>query len=256
MSTGNSYLHVGNLIPLVGSSLEADEVTPGYRKGGISVVTDDYGTRIFTYCRNQTGSAVGRGELQKKVADVAVTNITSGTTTSATKVGGWTADIHVGRIFHIDDNDDSAGAAPEGESAPITANTADVVTVDSDYAFSVALAANDDTRSFTPGWHLTDAADGDLAKECVGAAVASAGVSSTQYGWWQNYGYNPLVLHKNNTAVTTNNPVVADAAAVGPHASDAVELWVGYQSGTHAADRASELSPVFLLLFGSVRPLA
>jgi len=256
MSTGNSYLHVGNLVPLVGSSLEADEISPGYRRGGLSVVQDDYGTRIFQYCRNQSGSAVAQGELHKKVADVTVTNITSGTTNSATKVAGWTADIHVGRIFHIDDNDDSAGAAPEGESAPITANTADVVTTDSEYLFSVALAANDDTRSFTPGWHVTDAADGDLAKECVGVVVADAGIASTNYGWLQIYGFNPMVLHKNDSAITSNNPVVADAAAVGVHGSDTAELWVGFQKGTHAADRVVELSPVYLLLFGSVRPLA
>lgn len=252
----NSYLHVGNLIPTIGSALEADDASPGYRKGGITVVSDDYGTRIFQYCRNQSGSAQAQGELAKKVADVAVTNITSGTTTGATKVGAWTANIHVGRIFHVDDNDDSAGAAPEGETAPIVSNTADAIVTDSEYPFSVALAANDDVRSFSPGWHLTDAADGDLAKECVGVVVPSAGISDGNYGWYQNYGFNPKVNHKASTAVTTNNPVVADAAAVGPHGSDTAELWVGYQKGTHAADRVSNLSPVFLLLFGSVRPLA
>lgn len=251
----NSYLHVGNLIPTIGSSLEADDASPGYRKGGITVVTDDFGTRIFQYCRNQSGSAVAQGELHKKVADVTVSNITSGTTTGFTKSSSLTADIHVGRILYVDDNDDSAGAAPEGECAPIVSNTADAAVTDSDYPFTVALAANDDIRSFTPGWHVTDAADGDLAKECVGVVVASSGITSTNYGWLQVYGYNPKVKYK-ASAVTTNNPVVADAAAVGPHGSDTAELWVGYCTGTHAADAVSTLSPAFLLLFGSVRPLA
>jgi hypothetical protein len=120
----------------------------------------------------------------------------------------------------------------------------------------VALAVNDDIRSWTPGWHVTDAADGDLAKECVGVVVPSAGVSNANYGWYQVYGFNPKVLHKASTAVTDNNPVVADAAAVGPHGSDTAELWVGFQQGTHANDLASNMSAVFLLLFGSVRPLA
>ena len=253
---GNAYLHVGNLIPLAGADLNSDSASAGYKPGGITVVQDDYGVRIFEYVRNQSGSATAQGELHKKVADVTVSNVTSGTTTGFTKSASLTADIHVGRILHVDDNDDSAGAAPEGESAPIVSNTANAAVTDSDYPFTVALAANDDIRIFSPGWHVTDAADGDLAKECSGVVVASSGLSSTYYGWIQKYGFNPLVLHKASTAVTSNNPVVADAAAVGPHGSDTAELWVGYQKGTHAADRVVNTSPVYLLLFGSVRPLA
>lgn len=256
MSTGNSYLRVGHLLPVIGPELNANDLTPQYRPGQISLVQDAYGFRVLQYCRNQSGSAQARGELAKKVADVTVSNITSGTTTSFTKAASLTADIHVGRILHVDDNDDTAGAAPEGESAPIVSNTAAVATVDSDYPFSVALAANDDIRSFTPGWHVTDSADADLAKECVGVVVGKDGISDGYYGFYQQYGLNPLVLHKNDSAVTDNDPVVADAAAVGPYGSDAVQLWVGYQQGTHAADRVVELSPVFMLLFGSVRPLA
>ena len=252
----NSYLNVGHLIPAVGPELNANDLTPSAPVGAVSMVRDAFGLKILVYGRNQSGSAQTQGELAKKVADVTVSNITSGTTTSFTKAASLTADIHVGRILHVDDNDDSAGAAPEGECSPIVSNTAAVATVDSNYPFSVALAANDDIRSFTPGWHMTDAADGDLAKECTGVVMASGGLTDGYYGWYQNYGYNPKVLHKNNTAVTSNDPVVADAAAVGPYGSDAVQLWVGYQTGTHAADRASELSPVFMLLFGSVRPLA
>lgn len=252
----NSYLHVGNLIPTIGSSLEADDATPGYRKGGITVVTSDAGTAIYQYNRNQSGSAQTQGELAKKVVDVTVSNITSGTTTGFTKSASLTADIHVGRWLYVDDNDDSAGAAPETESAPIVSNTADVCVTDSDYPFSAALAANDDIRIFTSGWHVIDAADGDLAKECVGVVVPSAGISSTNYGWYQIYGLNPKTKFKASSAVVTNEPVVADAACVGPYGSDAVQLWVGFAKGTHAADTVSTLGPVMLLLFGSVRPLA
>jgi hypothetical protein len=251
----NSYLHVGNLIPLTGASLEANDASPGYRKGGITIVNDDYGIRIFQYNRNQSGSAQGQGELAKKVADVTVANVTSGSTTGFVKASSLTADIHVGRILYVDDNDDSAGAAPEGESAPIVSNTAGAAVTDSDYPFSAALAANDDVRSFTPGWHVTDAADGDLAKECAGVVVAASGISDSYYGWYQNYGFNPAVKFEAG-AVTSNNPVVAAAASVGAHGSDTAELWVGFAKGTVAADQVRTLSPAFLLLFGGVRPLA
>jgi len=252
----NSYLHAGNLIATIGSDLNADDVAPGYRKGGITIINDDYGVRILQYARNQSGSAQGQGELAKKVADVTVSNITSGTTTGFTKVASLTADIHVGRILYVDDNDDSAGAAPECESAPIVSNTADVCVTDSDYAFSAALAANDDIRSFSPGWHATDAAGSDLAKECIGVVVGASGISSTNYGWYQNYGFNPKTKFKASTAATTNLPVVPDAACVTTSGGATPELWVGYSKGTHAVDTVATLGPVFLLLFGHVRPLA
>lgn len=248
------FLHLGNMLPVGSEDLNADHLNPKMKVGSLSFMIDDFGFRVFEYCRNMSGSAVAQGELQKRIADAATTNITSGTTTSATK-SGWTAGDYVGRILYVDDNDDSAGAAPEGECSPIVANSATVITVDPLRPFSVALAANDDIRVVS--WnHLDDAADGDLASKVKGVAVGKNGVTSKYYGFWQRYGFCPDVIHKASSAVTSLNPVVADAASVGPHGSDAVDLHVGTQVGTHANDVVSNKSPVDLLLFGFVRPIA
>lgn len=248
------FLHMGNMIPVGNEDLNADHLNAKHKLGQLSFQIDAYGFRVFEYCRNMSGSAIAQGELQKRIADATIANITSGTTTSATK-SGFTAGAYAGRILYVDDNDDSAGAAPEGESSPIVSNSATVIQVDAGRPFTVALAANDDLRvvSFN---HLNDAADGDLASKVKGVAVGKGGVSDNYYGWWQRYGLCPDVLHKATSAVTSLNPVVADAAAVGTHGSDAVDLWVGTQIGTHAADVVSNKSPVDLLLFGFVRPVA
>ena len=55
-----------------------------------------------------------------------------------------------------------AGAAPEGESGIVSANTATVMSFEADYPFSVALAANDDLELIA-NWQTTDCADGDFA---------------------------------------------------------------------------------------------
>lgn len=248
------FLHMGNMIPVANEDLNADHVNPKNRLGQLSFQIDDYGFRVFEYCRNMSGSAIAQGELQKRIADVAISNITSGTTTSAVTTG-LTAGAYVGRILYVDDNADSAGAAPEGECAPIVANSTTTIQVDPGRPFSTALAVNDDLRvvSFN---HLNDAADSDLAAAVKGVAVGKNGVSNNNYGWWQRYGLCPDVLHKSSSAVTSLNPVVADAACVGPHGSDAVDLWVGKQIGTHSNDVVSNKSLVELLLFGFVRPIA
>lgn len=247
------FLHLGNMLPVGSEDLNADHLNPKMKVGALSFQVDDYGFRIFEYCRNMSGSAVAQGELQKRIADVVETNVTSGTTTSVTK-SGWTAGDFVGRILYVDDNDDSAGAAPEGESSPIVANSATIIQVDPGRPFSVAIAASDDVRIVS--WnHLDDAADSDLASKVKGVAVGKNGVSSKYYGWWQRYGICPDVIHSAAT-VTSLNPVVAGAHCVAAHGSDAVDLWVGTQIGTHTSDVVSLKSPVDLLLFGFVRPIA
>lgn len=248
------FLHLGNMIPVGNEDLNADHSSPRHKLGTLSFQIDAYGFRVFEYCRNMSGSAVAQGELQKRIADATISNITSGTTTSAVTTG-LTAGDYVGRVLYVDDNADSAGAAPEGECAPIIANSTTTIQTDAGRPFTAALAVNDDLRVISFN-HLDDAADGDLASKIKGVAVGKNGVTSKYYGWWQRYGLCPDVKHKASTAVTSLNPVVADAAAVGPHGSDAVDLWVGTQVGTHAADVVSNKSPVDLLLFGFVRPIA
>lgn len=247
------FLHLGNMIPVGNEDLNADHLNAKHKLGALSFQIDDYGFRVFEYCRNMSGSAVAQGELQKRIADATIANITSGTTTSAVTTG-LTAGDYVGRILYVDDNADSAGAAPEGESSPIVANSTTTIQVDPGRPFTVALAANDDLRVISFN-HLDDAADGDLASKVKGVAVGKNGVSSKYFGWWQRYGICPDVKHS-AASVTSLNPVVAGAACVAAHGSDAVDLHVGTQLGTHTSDSVSLKSPVDLLLFGFVRPIA
>lgn len=251
----NLFLDMGNMLPVSERDLNANDLTANAPLGSIAFRRDAFGFRVFKYCRNLSGSAIAQGELQKRVADGTISNATSGTTTSVTKTGAaLTASALKGRILYVEDNDDSAGAAPEGEASPIVANGTETITVDSRMPFTVAVAANDELRYWTFD-HLVDAADSDLASKVVGVCVGTGGVSDNYHGWWQIHGPCPGVIHTAAT-VTSLNPVVAGAAAVAAHGSDAVDLWVGYQLGTHTSDVVALKSPVYVQLFGSIRPIA
>ena len=242
---------MSHLIPVGKANVNSDDLTPRHPVGTISFVNDGYGFRVMEYCRNISGSAIAKGELQKKSGNTAISNILSGSTTTVVTTG-LTANTMRGQILYIDDNDDSAGAAPEGESGIIVSNTTTTITIDSGRPFTVAPAVNDEARVVYSS-ALVDAADGDLSGNVRGVCLASGGVTNLQYGWWQRYGYCPDVIHKNSACVD-GEPVVADTAQVGPWGSDAVSLWVGHQVGTFTADNAHLYSPVFLQLFGFAYP--
>lgn len=246
----DQFLRVGMLIPIAGSDLNADDKTPGFRPGGLSFVIDAFGPRIFQYVRNQSGSVIAQGDVVRKVADVTAVNITSGTTTSATKVAAFTADKHEGMLLYVDDNDSAAGGAPEGEVSVIVSNTADVATVDSNRKFTVALAVNDDVRVVAT-YHAEDAVDNDPASRVLGCVVGEDGVTDKQYGWVQNHGIHPAVLHT-AVAVAAGGTVVAAAKAVADAAADTVDLWIGTQVGTFTADLVTLLAPVDLRIFGAL----
>jgi hypothetical protein len=246
----DGFMNPGYLIPISGSGLNADDLEPQYRPGGISFVNDAFGFRIFKYCQNNNGAAVAVGELMSRPADVAITNIDSGTTTSVTEATGFTANFGVGGLLYIDDNDDSAGAAPEGEVGVVIAVTANTVTIDADRPFTVAPAANDEAR-LVYTHHFEDSADGDLAKDVQGVVMATGGVTNLYYGWLQCYGYHPAVIHSAE-AVVANASLEAGAAEVKVLAGGQEEQ-VGWQVGTHTADLVTTLSPVYLQLFGMLQ---
>jgi hypothetical protein len=174
----DSFLNVGSLHSIGHADLNGDDLIAQDRPGRYAYCITAFGPAVYVYGRNTSGSVVAQGELMKRLADVGVTDITSGTTTSATKSATWTADKHLGEMLFVMDNADSAGAAPEGEVSIIGSNTAATCNVDANYPYSVALAANDDLDTISPGWHWSDAAAGDLAQEVKGIVVAKAGVTS------------------------------------------------------------------------------
>ncbi len=245
----NSFLSLGHLQGIGTDDLNGDSATAKVRAGSYSYAVNAFGPVIYMYCRNTSGSIMDQGDLMSRLADVSLTNITSGTTTSATKASAWTADKHLGEILYVQDNDDSAGAAPEGEASVIGSNTTGVANVDPAYPYSVALAANDDLDTISPGWHLQDAAASDKSQEVKGVVVAKAGVTSLYYGWLQVYGICPIVNLKASTGFTDRAAIIADTKAIAPDANGGWELVIGYSVGTVTSDIVADKAPAFLNLY-------
>lgn len=251
-SSSNLYLNLGHLSGMGMSDLSRDDATPYMRPGTIAWVVDAFGPRIVKYVKNVSGSAILKGEFMAYASDGAnvktttVSNITSGTTTSFV-TSGLTAGRHEGMIAFVLDTAAVAGAAPESESSIVAANTATLVTLEKDYAFSAALAANDDIELIAT-YQVEDAADGDEAWTCAGVVLGADGISNMQYGWLHVDGITPA-----NTidSATEGDAAVADAAAVGPFGSDGHELWVGHFLVATSTDEALLQAPVQFKLWAA-----
>src|SRR5258708_7863643 len=129
LSSNQLFMRYGHIIPMGQSDLLADDAAPKYATGQLSYVRDAYGLRIARYLHNMklSSGATVAGGLYSRSADVNVTlGTTSGSTTTVIKkVGGWTANTLAGRMYVHLGNVTSAGAAPEGETAIVSSNTAD-----------------------------------------------------------------------------------------------------------------------------------
>ena len=245
-------LNVGSIVPTGMADIERSDATPYQRPGTISLIVDAYGLRVLKYIHNRSGSATAKGELASKRANTAVNDITAASSgTGSAGTSGLTADQHVGRLCYVLDNDDTAGAAPEGEVSVVAGNTATKITMESDYKYSVALAVNDDLVLISTH-DSVDAADGDLAVNVHGVILAQDGILDAQYGWVQMEGY--VVSKLLSAAFTAGNPVVADAAQIGTFGTDGQELWVGLIKAAVTADQAAERGLVQLKLFSSAGP--
>jgi hypothetical protein len=252
------FMNLGALFQVGQADLRADDVSPkGFKPGAISMMCDSFGFRIFRYGRIIQAGGMAKGELASRAADVTGTVTAaageSNGTTSLSDTANFTADNESGKICHITDNNDSAGAAPEGEVSVVNTNSVNTLTLDSKYPFSTAVAVNDTYRDVSV-WLGNDSADADLAINVFGVIMAAR--TTRYYGWHQMYGLNPGVLYT-TSAVTAGNPVVADVAAVGPHGCDTEQLWVGFSPGTIAGDLASPFrSLAFLDLLHMAQPVS
>ena len=252
-ATTDLVLKVGSITSLGMSSINADDpdTATTARPGSLRILVDAYGYRILQYVKNVSDSAYAMGELVTKVANTAVTNITAGGVRQATTTG-LTANDHDGRLCFVADNDDSAGAAPEGETSVVKNNSATIIDMEFDMPFSVALAANDDLTLIS-NWQSTDSADGNLAVNVLGVVLGAQGIADNQFGWVQKEGYCPGVDALSG-AITAGDPVVADVAQVGAFGSDGQELWVGVALGAMSADQTADTLPVNLRLFTAASP--
>lgn len=253
--TTDLVLNVGSITGLSMADINTDDATGASlraRPGTISILVDAYGYRIVQYVKNVSNSVYAIGELVSKTANTAVSNITAPASTTTATTTGLTADDHDGRLCYVLDNDDSAGAAPEGETSVVANNTATLITVEADMPFSVALAANDDLTLIS-NWQSTDSADGDLAHNVLGVVMGRDGFSDNQFGWVQKEGICPRV-ESSSAAFTAGDPVVADVAQVGTFGTDGQELWVGIALAGESADQAADMLPVNLKIFTCAGP--
>lgn len=231
--------------------INGDDADPYARPGTIAIVVDAFGPRILKYCRNVNGSAITMGELHSYASDAqnirttSISNITSGTTTSAVTTG-LTADRHDGMICYVLDDAGGAGAAPEGEASIVANNTTTAITLEADYPYSAALAANDDLMLVST-YQVEDSVDGDEAFTVAGVAVGNAGITNLSYGWYQVEG----VVNADASAATiaTGDPVVAGANVVAAFGTDGHELWVGTALAGMTSDSVAAAALINLKLF-------
>lgn len=111
------------------------------------------GNCVFSLADNLPLQAGGPVALTLDLTPVEITaadvddTASSGSTTTLTKTAaGWTIGEYVGWTLAID-----AAAAPGGESRIVTSNTANTLTIDANYPFSVAISTHD-FRLLPPPW--------------------------------------------------------------------------------------------------------
>ena len=251
-SSSQIYFKLGHLTGLSNSDLaDGFSTTPVARPGTIAWVTDAFGAKILKYVKNISNSTMAVAELVGLDADGAnvltttISNITSGSTTSAVTTG-LTADDHIGKICFVLDDAGAAGAAPEGEMSIVADNSTTTITLDRDYALSAALAVNDDLELIST-YQTVDAADGDEAWTVSGVVSAQDGILDNAYGWVVMEGATPALMTTN--AITEGDPVVAGAAVVDAFGTDGQELFVGIAMASGSTDETLKHIPVYMKIF-------
>lgn len=183
------------------------------------------GLRGFQYLRCFQSGGDTAGQVQSYIDPVSIANISAGTTTTITTTG-LTADLYVGAILRCIDDAGGAGAAPEGESGRIIANTTTVITIHPDDAFSAAPAANDDFYILVP-WGVEDSAANDEAAQVAGVSMANK--DQYDYGWYQFFGTHLAVdAVAAGTTIPALESVIAGTALVTDGAGAAVDKLIGF----------------------------
>jgi hypothetical protein len=229
INTVDGLIHLGNLWPAGQKALTdtTSDSTKGPVLGTLSFMTDLWGLRVFRYSRIMTaqtpGACVDRVAL--KTGTITGTSPSPGVndTTHITASGfAATAGDEVGKVAQINV---SGGAAPEGESGFVAANSATVVTLDPLYPLSVA-AASAGTFSVWAANHWDDGAL-DTNKVDVGGIVMGT-PAAKDFGWLQIYGVHPAVQKAATIAATANAAGCCGVKVVIVRAAELLEDCIGY----------------------------
>ena len=202
-----------------------------------------YGDCWFRWVCNRTGSDKVQGDLVKFYTK-STGDIDSGAVNRINKAGEWTADHEVGNMVYILDNNDSAGAAPEGESRYIVKNTAGILYVQ--YDFTVAPAADDDVE-IRSNCMVVPAAIGDDKSEVAGVVISPDGIPNDYWGWIGVHGIFPALV-KADTAITAGQRLIADTSRLNAGAGPSAFEDLGFAIVGCSADIVSDMIPVKLEL--------
>lgn len=234
LQDGNFFSFAPIAAVAIGDVEKDDAQGHQYMRGGIFFAHAFGGLKILQYVKNTETSTVSQGALLSAVGDTdGKTQITtSGGDSVNTKIkattSGLTADKHAGGGAHVVNSTAGTGVAPEGEDAPVVANTTTVVNIDPNLPFSATLKSGDLVDLY--GLYNAElSADGDLAYAVLGVVLPKDGIGAGKYGFVQKQGRCFNVLVKASTALTQNDALVADAGRVGPAAgtTDIASFHVG-----------------------------
>ena len=247
MSLTKMFHNLGSLIPLSQADFNANDQEPQAALGALGFYKDAMGMRVMQYIKNNSSSALVLGDVVVKEADV---TFTAGVLASATRITttGLTADKHKGKLIIVEGNDTSAGAAPEGETGVITANTATVIDVDSQLPFSVSSVADIDCRILTPGWHGTQGGANAAARDVFGGVIGVDGISAGYYGWVVVDGYHPQMKFTAANVTALANCITAATGQLVTVGAATMEKVVGYAPCTIESTHPGKMPFVFTLL--------
>lgn len=233
-----------------GTDLAANHATAQETPGIERSIMTAFGPAIVRYGRATQSGGATRGELTKYKANVTIDNITSGSTTTIVTTG-LTANAHDGDILVCFDNNDSAGAAPEGEAVPIIKNTTTTVYADPNNPFSVAAAVNDDFRVVSYSKNI-DSAAGDERADLFG--IAAVTITENYWGWFFCAGICPYALIRASTGLTAAKAIIAHTARIDVSSTSGHELLIGQTLGKLAvtSDIVSDVCAVELLPLGKM----
>ena len=206
-----------------------------------------WGYRIFKLVKNLNGDTIAKGDLMSHVHVASVGTITAGSTTSIITSGLTANDLEYQMITCSDDAG-GAGAAPEGESSLCIGNSATVITLHPDYAFTAAIAASD-TASVVYINAVNDAAASDergLGNGSLGCAgVAFGAAADNEWFWLLQKGF---VTAKNTDAIAVQS-IIAGTALIQDGAEGAQELEIGQAIVAQFAGAEASFATVYINCF-------
>lgn len=236
-------------------------VARGLNPGACVWTHTPWGMRLLRFVQNRHTAAVVKGALLSAVGDtdgktqVAAAGAAGLNTTVKATVVGATADIHQGGGIYILNSTIGAGTPPEGEDSIVASNTTTTIYVEVGNPFSATITPTD-TINLYGTYNSQLSAQGDQAYAVQGVVIGKNGISSGNFGFVARNGYTPNTLVVAATALTQNDPLIADVGRVGPALGTASVggLHIGKAPHVVNADIVSDKTSVYLTLGPGFNP--